>query len=497
MLAGLAVFHHVLGVKYRFAQIAYDEHHFLFQGWSVLQGQVPYKDFQDFKPPVIFLVNALGLKLFGLEDLGYRNFLSLLSLAGFAAVALALLSRRVHRGLVLGAIALMIEHFYDDGLHNGVINDAESPAVALFTMGVGVLLLRTRWRRSAQLVGGALLSLAPLGKEPLVFPVLVAWVALLLLDRQEAGSKPATRGFILWTVAGAAWVAATWALYMLVTDSFSWYLLQLKLNIAYAENYAYQVGWVKRSSPSGALAEAFRRLREGYVNAPHLATLLPLFVALVTLWRGRRRVGLAAIATFAASLYAVTFGGGYAARYFIMAMTGTFFCATLGTIALDSFVKRRGARARNWVGASLLGVALLATGPRFAHEWSRYETYRPPPLAVSQKDIDFVVANTTPQDKIFTTDDPLLCVFSNRVSAFIGGNVLDEIIEYYPGKTDQQRLSVVREALERNRPKVVVVGGTVMSGPHRKRRYMRALVVPFLREGGYRAVSRNYYLRPD
>ena len=38
VLVWLALFHHVLGVKYRFAQIAYDEHYFLNEGWSVLKG---------------------------------------------------------------------------------------------------------------------------------------------------------------------------------------------------------------------------------------------------------------------------------------------------------------------------------------------------------------------------------------------------------------------------------------------------------------------------
>src|SRR5688572_30964562 len=65
----LTLFHHVLGVKYRFAQIAYDEHFFLIEGWSVLKGQIPYRDFQEFKPPVIFFVHALALELFGMEGL--------------------------------------------------------------------------------------------------------------------------------------------------------------------------------------------------------------------------------------------------------------------------------------------------------------------------------------------------------------------------------------------------------------------------------------------
>lgn len=492
----LTVFHHVLGVKYRFAQIAYDEHYFLIEGWSVLKGQVPYRDFQEFKPPVIFFVHALGIELFGLEGLGYRKFLALLSLASFLAVTVALLSRRIHRLLVVAALMLMIDHFYDDGLHNAVINDAETLALDFFMLGTGVLLTRTKWERTQQVLGGVLLALSPLSKEPMAFAVVAAWLSLLLLYRIEAGSKDAAKRFALFTIAGVAAVAATWLVYMLATRSLSWYILQLKLSFAYTENYAYQLKWASRSPPGGALAEMFNRLRRGYVNAAHLAVFIPFFVALLTLPGKRRLVTIGAAVTFAASLYAVSVGGGYADRYFIMAMTGTFFCVALGAMALDAFSKRSGRNLSLWVGAACSAMALVMTLPRFGAEWKNYGSYRPPPPLVPQSDIDFVRAHTSPGDKIWTTDDPLLYIYSDRVSAFRGGIVLDEIIEYYPGNTDKERLSVIREGLVENRPKLVVFGNSMVSA-RRKKRYTKALVMPFLRDGGYIRHSDRFYLRPD
>ena len=495
-LLWLTVFHHVLGVKYRFAQIAYDEHYFLNEGWSVLKGQIPYRDFQEFKPPVIFFVNALGIQLFGLEDLGYRKFLALLSLASFLALAVALLSRRVHRLLVVAALMLMIAHFYDDVLHNGVINDAETPALDFFLLGIGVLLTRTRWQRTQQVLGGVLLSLSPLSKEPMAFATATAWLSLLFLQRAESGSWLAAKRFALFTLAGVAGVAATWLAYMLVTDSLSWYILQLKLNFAYTENYAYQLRWASRNPAGGALAEIIRRLREYYLDPAHLAVFVPFFVALVALPRQRWLASIGALATFVAGLYAVTIGGGYAPRYFIMAMTGTFFCVALGAIAFDAYAKRRGGALAAWVGAACLGLALVMTGPRFGAEWMKYGRYKAPPPPVPASDIAMVHRYTSPDDKIWTTDDPLLYVFSNRESAFRGGIVLDEIIEYYPGDTDEERLAVVRQGLEENRPKLVVFGNTQVSA-RRKRRYTRALVMPFLRDGGYIRLNDRFYLRPD
>jgi hypothetical protein len=491
----LTVFHHVLGLKYRFAQIAYDEHYFLNEGWSVLKGQIPYRDFQEFKPPVIFFVNALAIQLFGLEGFGFRKFLALLSLASFLALAAALLSRRVNRLLVVGVLMLMIEHFYDDGLHNNVINDAETLALDFFLLGAGVLLVRTRYERTRLVLGGVLLSLSPLSKEPMVFATVAAWSCLLLLERVEAGSWQAAKRFALFTIAGVAGVVATWLVYMLATDSLSWYILQLKLSTAYTKNYAYQLRWASRAPEGGALAELVRRLRQGYLDAEHVAVFAPFIAALVAQSKQRLAVGLAALVTFAAALYAVAVGGGFAPRYFIMAMTGTFFCATLGAAVLERHAKRL-RHGAPLLGAACLLVAFATTGPRFAAESKKYGSYSAPPPPVPQSDIELVHRYTSPADKIWTTDDPLLYVFADRESAFRGGIVLDEIIEYYPGDTDEERLSVVRQGLEENRPKLVIFGNTQVS-PRRKRRYTKALVVPFLKDNGYIRLNDRFYLRPD
>lgn len=498
VLAWLSVFHHVLGVKYRFAQIAYDEHYFLNEGWSVLKGQIPYRDFQEFKPPVIFFVHALGLQIFGLEGLGYRKFLSLLSLAGFLALTVALLSRRIHRAWVVAALMLMIHHFYDDGLHNAVINDAETLALDFFMLGTGVLLTRTKWERTQQVLGGALLSLSPLSKEPMAFVVLAAWLTLLLLHRRESGREGAALRFALFTIAGVAGALATWLVYMLVTDSLSWYILQLKLSFAYTENYAYQLRWASRAPKYGPLAQALGKIVTRYVNPAHLAVFIPFFVPLAMRWEHRKVAGLGALATFGASLYAVSIGQGFAHRYFIMAMAGTFFCVVLGVIALDSLSKSRQPSpvVAKRLLAGYVGLALIMTLPRFVAESAKYGSHKTPPPPVPQSDIDFVHAHTKPGDKIWTTDDPLLYVYSDRECAFLGGIVLDEIIEYYPGNTDEERLAVVREGLERNRPKLVVFGDSQV-GPRRKQRYTKALVMPFLRDGGYIRLNERFYVRPD
>jgi hypothetical protein len=494
----IVVYHHVLAAKYRWSPIGFDERYFLNEGWSVAKGLVPYRDFQETKPPLIFFVNALGIKLFGLDAMGYRQIFSILSLCGFLSLAIALLSRGTNRLLVGGIFALMIDHFFDEVFHNSSnssINGAETLGLDFFMMGCGVLLTRTRWERTQQVLGGALLALSPLGKEPLVFAVGGAWLALLLLYRIDSTRRDAAGRFALFTTAGAAAVATTWLVYMLATHSLGSYVEQLKLSVAYTKNYAYQVNWFPRAPRGGIVAESLRRLRANYVNAAHIGVFIPLFIAPLALWGRRTIVGVAALATAAASLYGVSIGHGFCPRYFIMAMTGTFFCVVIGAIALDVYSKHAKDGMRQWVGTTWLAIALVSTGPRLIDEWKKYREYKPEPPSVSPSDVDFVRGHTDPGDTIWTTGDPLLYVFSDRVSAFRAGVVVDEMLDYYPGDTDEERVATQREALLRNRPKLVVFNDEVVSA-HRKQRYVRALVMPFLQDGGYIQLDERFYLRP-
>jgi hypothetical protein len=492
----IVVFHRVLAAKFLRAPFGFDERYFLHEGWSLTKGLVPYRDFQDFKPPVIFFVNALGLKLFGLDQMAYRHIFSILSLAGFLAVAIALLSRETNRLFVAALLALMIDHFFDRTFHDSSINSAETLSLDFFMIGCGILLIRTRWERVQQVVGGACLALSPLSKEPLVFASILAWLTILLLHRVESPRPDAAKRFARFTIAGALAVAMTWLVYMLVTHSLRWYIVELKLSIVYTRNYARQLNWFPKAPEGGVAAEYLKRLRTSYFNAAHVGVFIPLFVAPLVLWERRNRpAAIAALVTCAAALYGVTIGSGFAPHYFIMAMPGTFFWAVIGAIALDVYSKGAGVAMSRWIGATWVAIAFMSTQPRFSEEWKKYPDYKPQPPPISSGEVDFVRAHSKPGDRIWNLGDPLLYVYSDRTAARREGIVIDELIQYYPGDTDEQRLAGQREELLANRPKLVVFGQDLVNY-QRKQRFMHALVEPFLRDAGYVKLNDRAYARP-
>ena len=70
---------------------AYDEAYFTWGGWSILKGLAPYRDFLEFKPPLLFLTHALALKLYGFPLFQYRWFFLWFPMASVLAVKASLI----------------------------------------------------------------------------------------------------------------------------------------------------------------------------------------------------------------------------------------------------------------------------------------------------------------------------------------------------------------------------------------------------------------------
>jgi hypothetical protein len=191
-------------------------------------------------------------------------------------------------------------------------------------------------------------------------------------------------------------------------------------------------------------------------------------------------------------------------HYFNMSMAGVIFVLCVGA---DSMTARtpevpgeRGPHGFLTVGrlvrAGACTAALLLlvahSGTEFAKqrvtEYHRQAWQEPIPGVLA-----FIQQNTTPADRIFTTGPPLLYAKADRISAVRESNIIDEIIGSYDGATDEERLGPIRQELDRNRPKIVVLDPEHVW--HKSRTY-RTLVMPFLADLRYQKVRENLYLRP-
>lgn len=98
---------------------------FAFGGWVIASGGIPYLDFWDQKPPLVFLLNAVAVRLADMQLVG-AWWLSLLAILSTLPLAWAVMRRWTSQGVALAGMALYAVSF------TGVLQTGNS--VELYTL---------------------------------------------------------------------------------------------------------------------------------------------------------------------------------------------------------------------------------------------------------------------------------------------------------------------------------------------------------------------------
>jgi hypothetical protein len=469
--------------------IAFDESYFLWTGWSVNHGLTPYRDFVEYKPPVIFFVNALSLKLLGLDHHRYRLLFAFLSAGGFMMVAGALLRRGADWVLTFCAVAAIELAVLAPGLHDSGLNDAETLGMSFYLLGVGLLLWPGSRRAATAAAGGAFLTLAVLSKEPYAFVCLASWVALGFWNRDEQGVP--WRHFARWTILGAAAVAFVVVGYLAVTGSIPYYVSAMREYLGYLTRLGH---CTQPTSFSALTSVMWDKLSTNLTTRDLLGGVVPFLAAFAVSDRARLPARLAVVAAVLAGCHAVSLGGCYFRHYFVMGLAGLFLWACLGVLALSPGLAAAPRPLVLWIRVSMLTVMIMLYGPRIdAEAKGKFKSEAVDLMGLPAAIVDFVKKNSAPTDYVFTDGMPSLFLLTDRLRPMRDGGFLDELIDSYPGRTDVEKLSRIRAQLDQRKPKVVYLDNDHLA---RKRRTRAALLMPFLTEHGYKEVMPNLYLRP-
>jgi hypothetical protein len=382
------------------------------------------------------------------------------------------------------AYATMAPH-----LHDSSLDDAETTGILFFLYGTTALLWTGALGDVTVVLGGALLSLTALSKEPFALPVLATWATLGFLAR-ESRALPWRRYAALSTL-GAAIVVLPLLLYLLATHALPFYLRDIKLYFSYAQ----QIGCEHPHSLRQLWQQAWPRLTTTLLIPEMFASIVPLWLAFAVLPGTSLAVRLGLVLAVAGGFYAVTVGGCYFPHYFTMGLTGLFLWIALGALALSRRLAEAPPDLRRWVRWALLAGAAVQMGPTVA---LIARTSSPVPhgttMGIPPGVIAFVKKSTSPNDTIFSDGSPALYVLTDRRPSIREVCLLDELIPAGAGKTDEERLAPLRAELLARPPKVVYFGPEFAS---RKKRTRNALWVPFLRDQHYQRISDELYLRPS
>jgi hypothetical protein len=483
------------------APISWDEGYFIFYGWLVKGGSVPYRDFVEPKPPVIFFANALGLSLFGLKDFLFRVIPTVLAVASIALLFVAMIKRRVATWLNVLLTAQVALWLLGDQFHDTGLNDSETYGFAFTLAGFSIGLIGSSFnarfaRIAVALLSGFCFGLAVLSKELFVLSVVPAW---LLSARRVDGPWDWRQ---LWvSAAGGVAVGLVFLAYLVAHSAFVPYLETIRFSRMFAANYCFDIGRFPKVSGFALLRNSWEMLHDQLYNFRHLAFVLGLWAALPLLIfrKPRRRAVTFEILTAAAAvllgILAISVGYCFWFHYYLMGTMGLFLLGLLGAEALSKFLSMRAAwvSVLAFVGLSTL-FAFVAKAPT-----QRVLAEKHPPERVIPVDplaVETINRHSKPHDYILDTDSALLYVVLNRKSPLPVVGFTDEFLAAaLLADVPSMRIEILRERLEQHLPRVCYFSSSYRP---RQEMYHQLLFDPLLAKYHYIKVDdRLWYLPED
>ncbi len=479
-------------LKYYHSEPLFDEQGALWTGWNVLQGNIPYKDFFEIKPPMLFLLNAVGLGLFGLDH--YRLIFGILIM--LSVLALFGVQRRL--GItpwLAGAVTLhyvFIIHY--PGFHDNSVDDPETIGLAFSILGLACALWPGPQSRSTFLssAAGFLLGLAVLTKEPFLWSALTVMAVVFFYYGQTARHLAFSR--LLGIAAGGAGLAAAFVIYLIINDAWTGYMNHLSFSLQYQKWYALSLGIVAPGTWWQVLLSDIGQLHGRYYNLALLFSLFPFYVAFF--WKYRLTpLSLSALAGIGLGAYAVSMGHCFFNHYFLLGTLTLLIPAIFGGQAISAWLERPD--MKKWMFRATAAMVLLFAGLQNALpiQTDLGVTYVKARLEVPQIIRETVELHSAPGDYILVTGYPILYVLLNRKHAFnAAGLMLDNCAGFFNHGDVEKTLAENRRELESKQPKVIYIAEGYWGD--QQRWYVEKLIMPFIAAYKYQKVNDSLYYLP-
>ncbi|MBE0697620.1 MAG: glycosyltransferase family 39 protein, partial [Anaerolineaceae bacterium] len=190
---------------------------FMYIGQKIVQGQLPYRDLYDHKPPLIFYINALGLHLFR----GSRWGIWIIELASLAAASLfgfAFLRRYFRSFTALVAIGAMLLNLAFVHQRGNLTEEYALPFqfAALFFLSQGDQTGKFGWR---SFIIGCSLGMASTLKQPMAGAGVAIGIYLLLRYAEKNQWRNLIAEYLL-IILGFVTVWAAWFVYFTAVGIF-------------------------------------------------------------------------------------------------------------------------------------------------------------------------------------------------------------------------------------------------------------------------------------
>lgn len=495
-------------LQFRF--LSFDEGVFIWCGQNILNREIPYKDFFEIKPPVIFFTNALGIFLFGLKNYAFKwitfIFICLADVLFFISMR-KLHIRKIYTFLiVLTFMYLLFNPIHHEGrilgaLHESTINDTETYGLIFAIIGFSCIHWNVwnnvKYTNLMKFFGGVALALSMLSKEPFVF---VALPMIIINYAFESKYSSSTRKqHLCMIVAGIGSVFLLLISYLYSNDALACYINIIKQTIIYSKTHAKAHGIFTSGSLLDTLKFDITNLYYGYFGKIRFFTLIPFYLAFFLKWRWSLFT-LLNILGFIANMYAVSLGHCFFNHYYIIGCFSFLSIAVYGAACIKDIPNKKILTILNFFAVLLscwLFCNILSTA------WTKGIFTTPGVFQTTYENCTAPVELKTTIDKYTNKDDCILLVSPNfyyyvdlnRRHAFKFAGFIDELIPIYSGTTNEEKLHLIKLDIEKNLPKLIFIENSWLF--LRQQKHLNHIVIPLIKEYNYQKIGEGIFVLPS
>lgn len=243
-----------------------DENMFISDGYFILNGLVPYKDFFENKQVIIMLMNAIGLFLFGLENCAFKLMPFVLLFPGIIFFYLALTKININR-----LFAFIISIYTSFMLLNPEYQDYGNNHTETYGMIFAIYGFSSFcWFKNkvfngllvSHILSGFFFALSVFTKEQ----YLISLSPLVLSIVLEENSLKVNFKKLLSVILGGMILVCGIVIYLIFTNSFVYYLDILDFNLGYSKSFADIVGRNLPKTPSELYEYDYNHLKDKFKN---------------------------------------------------------------------------------------------------------------------------------------------------------------------------------------------------------------------------------------
>jgi hypothetical protein len=191
-------------------------------------------------------------------------------------------------------------------------------------------------------------------------------------------------------------------------------------------------------------------------------------------------------------LFAVSLGHCFWSHYFVMGILGFVIPAVYGAKLINGNQMLVSKKARQVIiSFAITGTIILI--------FLRVQFILQSKASIQKYDVPISFYNavqdfTNTNDKILLiSDSPIYLSFLNREHATKWGTLFDELLPLLAGKTEVEKMQILRDEIKSNKPKVILIENTFLI--NRQKIILNYVIAPIIQSGGYIETNPGVFIK--